>query len=126
MAAISNDWLPALRPEFGKPYYRELYSFINQEYATRTVYPPADFAQRHPEQMAADETGDIVPASRFSWSWAINSSSTIKAFMIHRRFFMMRWDTSRPKAAGSPKIPSLAHICLYRGKLYPCIAGVYT
>ena len=42
MAAISNDWLPALRPEFGKPYYRELYSFINQEYATRTVYPPAD------------------------------------------------------------------------------------
>ena len=42
MAAISNDWLPALKPEFGKPYYRELYSFINQEYATRTVYPPAD------------------------------------------------------------------------------------
>ena len=42
MAAISNDWLPALKPEFGMPYYRELYSFINEEYRTRTVYPPAD------------------------------------------------------------------------------------
>lgn len=35
-----------------------------------SVYPPADFAQRHPEEMSADETGDIVPASRFSWSYA--------------------------------------------------------
>ncbi len=42
MAAISNDWLPALKPEFGKPYYRDLYRFINDEYRTRTVYPPAD------------------------------------------------------------------------------------
>lgn len=42
MAAISNDWLPALKPEFGKPYYRDLYRFINEEYRTHTVYPPAD------------------------------------------------------------------------------------
>ncbi len=42
MAAISNDWLPALKPEFGKPYYKDLYGFINQEYASQTVYPPAD------------------------------------------------------------------------------------
>ena len=42
MAAISNDWLPALKPEFGKPYYKDLYGFINQEYATQTIYPPAD------------------------------------------------------------------------------------
>ncbi|MGP1349406.1 MAG: uracil-DNA glycosylase [Stomatobaculum sp.] len=42
MSAISNDWLPALKPEFSKSYYRELYTFINQEYRTHTVYPPAD------------------------------------------------------------------------------------
>ncbi|KAB0578759.1 uracil-DNA glycosylase [Fusobacterium naviforme] len=42
MPAISNDWLPALKPEFSKAYYRELYSFINQEYRTHTIYPPAD------------------------------------------------------------------------------------
>ncbi len=24
MAAISNDWLPVLKEEFGKPYYRQL------------------------------------------------------------------------------------------------------
>ncbi len=42
MSAISNDWLPALKPEFSKLYYRELYTFINQEYRMHTVYPPAD------------------------------------------------------------------------------------
>ena len=42
MAAISNDWLPALKPEFGKEYYRELYRFVNDEYRKGVVYPPAD------------------------------------------------------------------------------------
>ena len=37
---ITNDWLPALKPEFAKPYYRNLYSIINREYASGTVYPP--------------------------------------------------------------------------------------
>ena len=39
---ISNDWLPALKGEFGKPYYRDLYQFVKTEYATTRVYPPAE------------------------------------------------------------------------------------
>ncbi|WP_026526661.1 uracil-DNA glycosylase [Butyrivibrio sp. VCD2006] len=42
MPMISNDWLPALKPEFGKDYYKELYKFINNEYHSRVIYPPAD------------------------------------------------------------------------------------
>ena len=42
MPAISNDWLPGLQQEFRKPYYKELYRFINEEYRTRVIYPPAD------------------------------------------------------------------------------------
>ena len=42
MAAISNDWLEPLRPEFGKPYYAKLYRTVMQEYKTRRIYPPAD------------------------------------------------------------------------------------
>lgn len=42
MAMISNDWLPALSGEFKKPYYKELYNFVNEEYGRATVYPPAD------------------------------------------------------------------------------------
>lgn len=42
MAAIDNDWLPALGAEFKKPYYRELYQFVRDEYATRVIYPPSD------------------------------------------------------------------------------------
>lgn len=42
MAMISNDWLSAINQEFKKPYYAQLYKFIREEYATRTIYPPAD------------------------------------------------------------------------------------
>lgn len=42
MAAISNDWLEPLRPEFGKPYYAKLYRTVLQEYKTHRVYPPAN------------------------------------------------------------------------------------
>ena len=42
MAQIAGDWLPAVRAEFAKPYYRELYQFVRNEYESGTVYPPAD------------------------------------------------------------------------------------
>ena len=42
MAQITGDWLPAVRAEFAKPYYRELYTFLQKEYRNVTVYPPAD------------------------------------------------------------------------------------
>lgn len=41
MAAISNDWLPVLAPEFRKPYYKELFQFVQTEYQTRQIFPPA-------------------------------------------------------------------------------------
>ena len=42
MGMINNDWLPAVQEEFKKPYYRQLYQFVNQEYQTHVIYPPAD------------------------------------------------------------------------------------
>ena len=42
MAAISNDWLTPLKPEFSKPYYAKLYQKVKEEYNTRRIYPPAD------------------------------------------------------------------------------------
>lgn len=42
MAMINNDWLEALRPEFGKDYYKELFEFVREEYGRVVVYPPAD------------------------------------------------------------------------------------
>ena len=42
MAQISGDWLPAVREEFKKRYYRDLYQFVRKEYANYTVFPPAD------------------------------------------------------------------------------------
>lgn len=42
MAAISNDWLEYLNGEFKKPYYKELYNKVNQEYSQQVIFPPAD------------------------------------------------------------------------------------
>ena len=42
MAAIQNDWLAPLRAEFAKPYYKDLYQKVLQEYRTTKVFPPAD------------------------------------------------------------------------------------
>ena len=42
MAMIDNDWLTCIQDEFKKPYYKELYTFIRQEYNTHVIYPPAD------------------------------------------------------------------------------------
>lgn len=42
MAMIQNDWLDAIKPEFAKPYYRDLFEFVKAEYSRVVVYPPAD------------------------------------------------------------------------------------
>ena len=41
MSMLTNDWR-ALKDEFNKPYYRDLYRFVKEEYSTKVVYPPAD------------------------------------------------------------------------------------
>lgn len=38
---ITNDWLEYLKPEFKKPYYKELFEFVKHEYETKTIYPPS-------------------------------------------------------------------------------------
>ena len=42
MAMLENDWIQALQGEFHKPYYKELYQFVRNEYNTTVVFPPAD------------------------------------------------------------------------------------
>lgn len=42
MSQITNDWLDAISSEFKKPYYRDLYNFVKDEYSRTVVYPPAD------------------------------------------------------------------------------------
>ena len=42
MGMLINDWADALKEEFKKPYYRELYQFVKEEYSKTTVFPPAD------------------------------------------------------------------------------------
>lgn len=42
MPAISNDWMVPLSQEFKKPYYKELYNKVAQEYNSTKVFPAPD------------------------------------------------------------------------------------
>ena len=42
MGMITGDWLEAVGGEFKKPYYRDLYRFVSEEYSTHVVYPPSE------------------------------------------------------------------------------------
>lgn len=42
MAAIDNDWLERLKPEFQKPYYRKLFEKVRDEYNTRKIFPASE------------------------------------------------------------------------------------
>ena len=42
MAAISNDWAEKICAEYKKPYYRDLFNFIRDEYSKVVVYPPSE------------------------------------------------------------------------------------
>lgn len=41
MGEIQGQWLEALKEEFGKPYYADLYRTVTEEYKTKTIFPPA-------------------------------------------------------------------------------------
>ena len=49
-----------------------------------SVYPPADFAKRHPEEMTQDDEGDRKPVQRFSWSFASEKAMSEIREMVDR------------------------------------------
>ncbi|RKM57430.1 uracil-DNA glycosylase [Butyrivibrio sp. X503] len=42
MSMITGRWLDALNEEFKKPYYKQLYSFVKDEYSKSVIYPPSE------------------------------------------------------------------------------------
>lgn len=38
---IEESWKERLAPEFEKPYFQELVSFVKEEYSNKQIYPPA-------------------------------------------------------------------------------------
>ncbi len=40
MSKLNGDWEEALKGEFKKPYYKELYYFVKNEYETKQIFPP--------------------------------------------------------------------------------------
>lgn len=42
MSGLNGDWYEALKGEFKKPYYKQLFARVNEEYRTHKIFPPAN------------------------------------------------------------------------------------
>lgn len=42
MLYITKNWFELLKPEFEKPYFKELQKFLDAEHKRATIYPPTD------------------------------------------------------------------------------------
>lgn len=42
MPPLAGEWLEALKGEFRKDYYKNLFEKVNEEYKTQLIFPPAD------------------------------------------------------------------------------------
>ena len=42
MPPLQGQWLEALKPEFGKEYYRKLFKTVGEEYQSRKIFPAPD------------------------------------------------------------------------------------
>jgi uracil-DNA glycosylase len=57
---ISPLWKEHLQPEFEKSYFSELDSFIKEEYATQTIYPPGRLIFNAFEHCSFDNTRVVI------------------------------------------------------------------
>ncbi|MBW8332886.1 MAG: uracil-DNA glycosylase [Prolixibacteraceae bacterium] len=57
---IEESWKTQLQPEFEKPYFVQLTSFVKSEYATQTVYPPAKLIFNAFEQCPFDQVKVVI------------------------------------------------------------------
>lgn len=42
MFKLTRNWFEVLKDEFDKPYYKNLEQFLEREFRTKTIYPPAE------------------------------------------------------------------------------------
>ncbi len=57
---IETGWKEALNDEFEKPYFKQLTEFIDQEYKTTTVFPPAHLIFNAFDKCPFDKTKVVI------------------------------------------------------------------
>jgi len=57
---IESSWKKALKEEFTKPYFKELATFVREEYKKGTVYPPAKFVFRAFDLTSFDKVKVVI------------------------------------------------------------------
>lgn len=57
---IQNDWQQILAPEFQKPYYQQLQTFVKEEYQTQTIYPKKENILNALKQTPFDQVKVVI------------------------------------------------------------------
>jgi uracil-DNA glycosylase len=66
---IEPSWQELLQPEFDQPYFESLAAFVRNEYAHKTVYPPAPLIFNAFDQCPVSQVKVVIlGAGSLSWS----------------------------------------------------------
>lgn len=57
---INEAWKELLQPEFDKPYFEELVSFVRSEYASHTIYPAGSNIFRALDKCSPDDVKVVI------------------------------------------------------------------
>ena len=57
---IEESWKKQLQEEFDQPYFEKLTAFVKSEYATHTVYPPANLIFNAFEQCPFEKVKVVI------------------------------------------------------------------
>lgn len=57
---IEQSWKKTLQPEFEKPYFKDLTTFVKEEYATQTIFPPANLIFNAFDQCPLDQVKVVI------------------------------------------------------------------
>lgn len=57
---INSSWKEVLQTEFGKAYFEQLITFVKQEYATKTIYPPEKLIFNAFDQCPFDQVKVVI------------------------------------------------------------------
>lgn len=60
MFLIRKSWYEILKPEFEKDYYKNLESFLQKEYATKTIYPKSENVFNAINQVPLDKVKVVI------------------------------------------------------------------
>ncbi|AKG04444.1 uracil-DNA glycosylase [Salimicrobium jeotgali] len=112
MIDLNNDWNPLLQPEQDKTYYRQLRSFLKEEYGTKEIYPPMHDIFNALQTTGYEDTKVVIlgqdpyhgPGQAHGYSFSVRPGVTIPP-SLRNIFKELEEDVGVPAPSGGSLLP---------------------